>query len=121
MHYAIYDAATGLIRMRGFTSQPETLVDDLKKGELLFSEFVPLEATHILRGKPVHVEKEKSYIENRILNYPAVGEQLAAIAELAALLRESGVAIPAKTSAWLDMIEEVKAAYPKEADNAAVS
>lgn len=45
--------------------------------------------------------------------YPEVGEQLDAIAKLAAALREQGVPLPEETSRWLDRCLSVKKKYPK--------
>ncbi|WP_263146038.1 hypothetical protein [Pseudomonas sp. RIT-PI-AD] len=121
MNYAIYDAATGKIRLSGITSQPETLDLELQDNESIFLHPIPHGATHIRNETPVRIEPDKTYTDSRIAEYPSTGEQLDALVALAMSLREQGVAIPEKTAAWLENIAEVKAAYPKETNNAVIS
>ncbi|MGP9826904.1 hypothetical protein ACT048_20740 [Ectopseudomonas khazarica] len=113
MHYAIYNQATGLIRMYGHTGQPDTLALEVQPGERLFEGQVPIGSTHIRHGTPVEVVPEPTYRELRLAAYPAAGDQLDAIAELAAALLEQGIALPTKTQAWLDDVQAVKASNPK--------
>jgi hypothetical protein len=53
----------------------------------------------------------------RARDYPAIGDQLDALAKAMAALRDQGVALPAETEHWLDSCAAVKARHPKQEDS----
>lgn len=113
--YIIYHSTTGEIRQSGRSASLEGLEQALPEHCLLLEGFARGDATHVVNRRPVVRERPRSYIEDRQAAYPATGEQLDAIAELAAALRAQGIALPAKTLAWLDDVQAVKANNPKAA------
>ena len=48
--------------------------------------------------------------------YPAVGEQLSALVDLAKAVKASGVDVPASVDDWLATVDAVKAAHPKDTE-----
>lgn len=61
----------------------------------------------------MRVRAVAGYREARARRYPPIGDQLDAVAKLAAALRDQGVVLPADTQAWLDEIQAVKTELPK--------
>lgn len=56
----------------------------------------------------------RDYRADRIDAYPAIGDQLDALAKGFAALRRHGVPLPDETADWLDDIARVKQVHPKE-------
>lgn len=73
-----------------------------------------------LREKPTWAELEavwpgadaSFYAHKRMTEYPPIPDQIDAIKKGFDALRESGIALPDETTAWLDSVQAVKDKYP---------
>ena len=59
---------------------------------------------------------ERTVSQRRYDAYPAVGEQLSAIVDLAKAVKAAGVDVPASVDDWLTTVDAVKAAHPKDTE-----
>lgn len=111
--YIIFHQATGEIRQSGQTGNIDGMRASLPSGCQLLEGVSRGAATHIAGGQPVVRQRGRSYIEQRLDAYPEIGDQLDALADLAAALRAQGITLPPKAETWLEEIQVVKANYPK--------
>lgn len=59
-------------------------------------------------------EKELTYAEKRMSEYPIMGDQLDAIFKGFKFMQDSGALLPNETADWLNEIDSIKTKYPKD-------
>jgi hypothetical protein len=105
IEFHIKDSQGRVVRV-GSCSE-ETLQAQAGPGETAYAGAEPL-------STPGPWYDETNYFNNRMKEYPAVGDQLDSVFKMAKALQESGVVLPPDVLGWIQACQAVKDKYPKE-------